>query len=423
MVASSDTCRVTIRSAHRDTDLAVPTQLPLCEVLPSVLDVVGDDLGGRDVRLARVDGTVLEPDRSLAACAVHDGEVLILTARTHEAPPPRFDLGASVADAVTPTKPALSVVTMVGVLWSAAAVAVLLGHGLFDYRAGDLGAAGTATAAALMAAILLQTQPAMSAALGLAGAALAGLTALLAAPGLPGVLLAMSAVSATSLIVWRCTGCATEIVLPVAATTMAAAAAFLAAALGWLPATSVGPMLTTTSLAVLTISPRLAARLAGLSSSAWPDDVEDRARSAHRMLALLVAASAAAAALGASVTAVLTARPTEAACFIAAVAATLLLRARTYTDRYPAAALLLSSAVAVSALLATVVRAAPWTTPWLCGPLMAAAAAAILLGSTDLGTSPAADRVVAAVEFASGAAVVPLGCAAAGLFSTIRALL
>ncbi|HTY29375.1 MAG TPA: EsaB/YukD family protein, partial [Mycobacterium sp.] len=61
-------CRVSVRSAHREADLAVPAHLPLREVLPSVVTMVGGDVCGRDIQLVRVDGDVLDPDRSIAQC-------------------------------------------------------------------------------------------------------------------------------------------------------------------------------------------------------------------------------------------------------------------------------------------------------------------------------------------------------------------
>jgi hypothetical protein len=162
--------------------------------------------------------------------------------------------------------------------------------------------------------------------------------------------------------------------------------------------------------------------MSGLSVSAWPEDVERRASSAGRILSWLVTASAATSALGSLVTAVLTVRPLEAATLIAAVAAILWLRSRTHPDPCRAAALLISAGVAVSVFIGLVAVNAPWTTTWLCGLLIAGAAIVMVLGATDLSVPPAAERVMAAVEWAAGAAVVPLACAAAGFFAAIRSL-
>jgi len=260
--------------------------------------------------------------------------------------------------------------------------------------------------------------------LGVVAAAMAGLSALIAVPTPAGFLLAMSAVSATSLIAWRLLDCGSGTFLPLAGTTMAAAAAALAEALGWLSPAGVGPVLTTASLAVLAIAPRLAARLSGLSASAaaWPDDVERRAASARRMVDRLVTAAAAAAALGTLVTAVRTVRTPEAATYIVTVAAMLLLRSRTHCDPGRAAALAISAAFAVSVLVGLLAVRMPWATAWLCGLPIAAVAAAMALGRADLNHSPTADRVISAVEFAVGAALIPLACATAGFFTAVRSL-
>ena len=422
---TAEMCRVSIRSAHRDIDLALPADLPLCELIPSVVDLVGEDVCGRDVRLVRTEGDVLDAARSLAQCGVYDGELLILTAATEPTHHPHFDVGDAVADAVGRTDSGMPTrrptAAVVGVLWSAAAVAVLLGRNAFD-AAGNVGAGCATASSALVGAVVLRRDPGLAVTLGVVAAALAGLTAQLAVPAWPGFLLAMSAVSATSLVAWRLLDCGTGAFLPLAGMTMAAAAATLAEALAWLSPAGVGPVLTTASLAVLAGAPRLAARLSGLSASAWPDDVERRAASARCILTWLVTATAGASALGTLVTAVLTVRPLEASAFIATVAAILLLRSRTHPDPCRAAALVIGAGIAASGFIGLVAVRAPWAGTWLCGLPIAGAAIAIALGTADLGLSPTAERVMSMVEFAAGAAVIPLACATAGLFTAIRSL-
>ncbi len=424
---TAEMCRVSIRSAHRDSDLALPAYLPLCELIPSVVDVIGEDVCGRDIRLARVDGDVLDAARTLAQCGVHDGELLILTAATEPAPQPSFDLCDSVADAVGRTEPSMPArcptVAVVGVLWSTAVVAVLLGHNAFDTATARIGAGSAAATSALVGAVALRRDRRLAVTLGVVAAALAGLTAQLAVPTVPGFLLAMSAVSATSLLVWRLLDCGTGALLPLAGMTMAAAGATLAEALGWLSPAGVGPVLTTASLAVLAGAPRLAARLSGLSQSAWSDDVESRAVSARCILTWLVTATTGASALGTLVTAVFSVRPLEASAFIAVVVVLLLSRSRTHVDPRRVAALVTGAGIAASAFIGLVAVRAPWTNPWLCGLPIAGAAIVIAVDTADLSLSPIADRVMSAVEYAAGAAVIPLACATAGFFTAIRGLM
>jgi type VII secretion integral membrane protein EccD len=423
---TAEMCRVSIRSAHRDTDLALPADLPLCELIPTALDVLGEDVCGSDVRLARTDGEILDVARSLAQCGVYDGELLILTAVPDSARQPEFDLCDAVADAVGRTDPGRSAgrltTAMVAVLWSAAAVAVLLGRTAFDAAAGTAVAGCAAVISALVGAVVLRRDPSLAVTLGGVAAALAGLTAQLAVPALPGFLLAMSAVSATLLFAWRLLDCGTGAFVPLAGLTMATAALMLVEVLGWLSPAGVGPILSTVSLAVLAGAPRLAARLSGLSAWGWPDDVECRAASARRNLSWIVTAAAGASALGTLVTAVLTVRPLEASAFIATVAAILLLRSRTHPDPRRGAALVIGAGIAASAFIGSVAVHAPWASTWLCGVPIAGAAVAIALGRSDLSLSPAADRVTSVVEYAASAAVIPLACATAGFFTAVRSL-
>ena len=117
--------------------------------------------------------------------------------RPEPARQPEFDLCDAVADAVGRTDPGRSArrlpTATVAVLWSGAAVAVLLGRNAFDAAAGSTGAGCAAVISALAGAVVLRRDPSLAVTLGVVAAALAGLTAQLAVPALPGFLLAMSA--------------------------------------------------------------------------------------------------------------------------------------------------------------------------------------------------------------------------------------
>lgn len=376
MAASAQMCRVSVRCEDRDTDLTVPAHLPVCELLAAVAEVLGANGAGRDTRLLRAGGTVLAPDRSLAQSGVHDGEVLILTSATEAGRQPDFDVCVSIADAMSAP----------------------------DTAAPDHRPAVRAVTAGLIAALF------------------AGQAALLAVPALPGFLLANSAVSATALVTWRLTGRGADVLLPLSGVTMAAAGAALPAVLGWLPA-AVGPLLTTAALAVLATSPRLTARLSGLSPSARPEDVANRANTARRLLSGLVVTAGAATAAGAALTVVLSPRPIESTAFVATAAVLLLTRAQTYSGSVQVVALTVSAAIAVWVAVARLATWAPRSAPWLSVLLIAGTLLVIAIGCRRVRSSRAAERVTEAVEFAAGAAVVPLACTAGGLFAAIRGLL
>jgi len=99
------------------------------------------------------------------------------------------------------------------------------------------------------------------------------------------------------------------------------------------------------------------------------------------------------------------------------------LRSRTHPDPGRAAALVIGAGIAASAVIGLVAVRAPSATTWLCGLPIAGAAVATTLGTADLSLSPTADRVMSVLEYAAGAAVIPLACATAGLFAAVRSLL
>lgn len=94
--------RIVVVAPKRRLDVAVPEQLPLAGVLPTLLKQGGEDLGNDGLdhggwKLCRPDGAVLDPAKSLAAMAVRDGEVLHLVPRNTEWPELQYD---DVVDAI-----------------------------------------------------------------------------------------------------------------------------------------------------------------------------------------------------------------------------------------------------------------------------------------------------------------------------------
>ncbi|MDP9865446.1 MULTISPECIES: type VII secretion integral membrane protein EccD [Streptosporangium] len=94
-------CHVTIVAPRRKVDLALPADIPLPHVLPSLLRAV-DEVGGDSAAapgwvLQRLGGPPLDIGQSLGALGVLDGEVLYLRPREAVLPPAMFD---DVADVV-----------------------------------------------------------------------------------------------------------------------------------------------------------------------------------------------------------------------------------------------------------------------------------------------------------------------------------
>jgi type VII secretion integral membrane protein EccD len=87
-----DMCRVTIVTPSRWADLALPADEPLAEMLPSLLDHVGDvDLEVDQIVLQRLGRPPLDEERSLAANGVVDGETLYLNPQEAAMPEAKFD--------------------------------------------------------------------------------------------------------------------------------------------------------------------------------------------------------------------------------------------------------------------------------------------------------------------------------------------
>lgn len=94
--------RLTVASARRRVDIAVPETVPIAELLPTVLRHLGEEAadegqagGGWDMR--RSDGTLVDPARSLSVQEIYDGEILHVVPRQMDWPELEYD---DVIDAI-----------------------------------------------------------------------------------------------------------------------------------------------------------------------------------------------------------------------------------------------------------------------------------------------------------------------------------
>jgi type VII secretion integral membrane protein EccD len=89
-------CRLTVRAPAKTIDLAVPTDVPVADLLPAVLGYGGDDLGESGLEhegwiLQRLGGAPLDQEATLDSLDLHDGDTVYLRPRTEVLPEVRLD--------------------------------------------------------------------------------------------------------------------------------------------------------------------------------------------------------------------------------------------------------------------------------------------------------------------------------------------
>lgn len=104
--AGADLCRVTIVAPGRRIDLSLPAEVPLVQMLPTILRAAGGNLADAGLAhsgwvLQRLDGPPLETGLSLEQLGVRDGEMLYFRPRMSLIPEMVFD---DVADVVATGK-------------------------------------------------------------------------------------------------------------------------------------------------------------------------------------------------------------------------------------------------------------------------------------------------------------------------------
>ncbi len=465
--------RVSVLAPRGRVDVALPGDVPVGELVPMVLELVGEPRGGpaRPWRLSGATGGPLPAAATLDELGVLDGELLRLAPDAPPPPPPAFDdpvdaVAAGAGEGGRETGPAaaavLGLVAAAALLlaatgsapgaggWGTAAVAATVLGALAAlggaHAAGRPGADGgrpadgatggpgrEGTAAGPDAAVLCAL-----AAVPLAAAA--GWTAGPGAPPAARVLLAVAAAGAAAalgLVLLRA-------VVPVLVAVVVAAVPVGVAAAVHLRLAVPVPALAAALVAVAVVAgpglPRIAVRLAGLPLPVVPTDAADLAAApaddppADELAARAALARAHLAGLvgGVSVPAALAA-PVAAAGggwtgpVLAVLAVAVLgLRARGFADPGPRRTLLLATAAA-GLLVAAVVALDG-------GPAARIGVAAAVLGvggtvaaldrpagSGPLG-SPVARRAVDVVEGVLVALSVPVALGAMGLYELVRGL-
>ncbi|MFH9476815.1 type VII secretion integral membrane protein EccD [Streptomyces anulatus] len=353
MTSRSELSRVTLVGERRRADIVLPSDTPIGQLLPDILQLLDDRAASRPLtrQLITSDGSALPHDSTLASAGVGDGAVLRLV-RTHAAPPAPVvhDVTDQVADNLDLQawrwRPAARRVTAGASTVAFAVIAALLARR--EFPLGSL-----ALALAVATAVLL-VGGALCARTGTGNRGLA--TALLFVSGGLGVLTAWTAADAYD---WsgqaRLAAVATAVALallllgffsPLGRGGLIGAGATAAVAAVWEAVAAVEPdparlgaVMAVFSVVLLGMLPRLALMASGLTAlddrrsggaSVSRHDVADALAATHRGLALATVVTAASA-TGAGWLLTLTPRPTVWTVLLPSLVAVVLLsRARAF---------------------------------------------------------------------------------------------
>lgn len=461
VLAGAGLTRVTIVAPKTRVDLSVPDDVPLADLLPTLLKYVGEDVARAGVAhggwaLARLGGHALDTDRTPAQLGVKHGEELHFAPREELAPEVVFD---DVVDAIvggveahgrrwtpaTTRRFGLGVLAGAGVLGAAllAVAAPPLPGGL---TALVLGAALLLVAAVLARAVGDARSGLLAAALagpyGFAGGMLllaTGTDRYGAGPLLLGTMAALLCVVlgavAVAYQVPAFVGTGVALVGP--------AAAALAVLAAGVPAAAAAAVLGAVALGAMPAAPMAAFRLARLPVPTIPTtaeelksdavevagaDVLDRTVLAGHYLTALVAAASAV--VVGCVAVVVAAGGWAGSLLGLVVCLVLLCRSRTFVllahRLPPLVAGLLGLGVLVAGAALRPVAGVPAGAGLAVGVavlLLAGAAAAVYgLASAGRRTTPVWGRVLDIVEVVLGLAVIPLVLAVCDLYTLVRAL-
>lgn len=404
-------------------DVALPSTAPVGELMPAIVDIVDgrspSDAAARRWRLDRPIGGGIDESMSLADNGIHDGELLTLS---------QVDTPALGAVRIEPAQAAVltqlpgsglarllpGTLCLFASTLASVALACAAGseHALVNVI---VAAVGTCAAAGVTVASGYGTPSSLTT---VCLASATGFLAVPSTPAAPNVFLASMAGVAAALVLLRLSG------RPSAALTAAGALSLLGAltTLVTLPAIVVGTALTSTSLVLLALAPRLSVLTARLEPSqrdgpgASSGDVADRVATAHATLSGLVVGAAVGGCSGVVVVVAGYASNTRGAvAFGALVALILLLRARIYVDAARRMALVAAGSTSGAACLWLIVGTHPEYVGVTGGVLVAIA----LLAARGARPSASVSRLIDRFEYAALVAVVPVAGWVGGAYGLV----
>jgi type VII secretion integral membrane protein EccD len=420
-------CRLSIHVEHDDAsrtvDVALPSAICVDALLPAVVDLTGltEQHTGEPTRwhLGWASGAPIDLAHTLTENGVRDGDVLVLTTRP-PSPPRHRDWDPCRAVVTAPDSPSESPVPELIGGWALLAGAITLAlSGLSTDRIAHLVIAAVAACAAMALAVSAPHRPALR----VADVAMCAATGFLAVPAGPAAanafLAAVAACSSAALLarwadIWSPSLTATGAFSVIIALSSAVAMVVPA------PPVAVGVIVTTVSLGLLAVSPRLASTLSGLVGRTDPAGVADRAVRGHAVLTGLVAGCACGAAAGATLVFIADLHdggdPLRRAAFAATVGLALVMRVRVHANHSRRTILTSSGLVCVTAALAMTAGASAMLTAGCVAVVIGAGLATAL--RLDLG--PAATRAVDVIDYIALTAILPLACWVGDVYAMAR---
>lgn len=287
-------CRIEVRAGGASFELAVPTDVPLGDLLPAIVDHAaagaGEDLHERGLRhqgwiLQRLGGEPLGEDHTPAALGLRDGDRLYLRPRADHLPPVHFDdlvdgISSTLRDRADSWRPAATRYALL--TGTAAVLAGCLPLLLVAVPGGArvpalLGVAVLLLLGAAAASRAVGDLPA-GALLGLAAVAyLAVAGALVAGGSPPGSRLAAGAAAGVggAVLALAAVGAAAEVFLGVAAGGVLLTAGGVAVLAGGVPVAGAAGLVAVLAVLFSLVTPMLGLRLAGLRIPPLPANAEE----------------------------------------------------------------------------------------------------------------------------------------------------
>ncbi|MGN2641580.1 type VII secretion integral membrane protein EccD [Nocardia takedensis] len=472
IVRAPDLARVTILAKHTQVDMAIPVDVPVALVIPSVVDMVAQHSRANDFDnegeryepaewvLARIGHPPFSNSLSLGEHGVRDGELLMLESASHIAPTPLFDdimYNVAIADADhyrswTPRTARITGSVLAAITMLVGCAGLLLSPGEVPGWVGGSIAIAVAVLLVVAGMVLSRMYGDTATALVLGGCALppAFAAGMLFVPddyGWAHLLLASVLLGATAVLAWRVTGVGLALFIGAGTASIYAVPAALVGLLSEQPTKAIGAFGAALGLAGLSLSPRMSMLLAKLPLPPVPspgtpidpteDDPDDhralptmealrvKSERARMYLAGLVAATTLVTVVGALAAADPEARdPYWPGIALALVcSAVLMFRSRTYAGAEQAVVLIAGGASIV--LLMLVGASLEMDMPLaVFGAAMLILVAALILGIIipNQSATPPMRRGVELLEYAFVAAVLPLVFWVASLYSLVRGL-